>query len=249
MNSFKRKSARPYDKIREVELIPDFQSKPLASILVKMGDTHVICACSEETKVPPFITEPGNGWVTAEYSLLPSATETRTQREAARGKQSGRTTEIQRIIGRCLRSVVDLSNIGERTLYIDCDVIQADGGTRTAAITGGFTALAVAVVRLMDQGKITAEEVPLKDYLTAVSVGLLQSGEMLLDLDYYEDSNAAVDLNVIRTGGGKYVEIQGGAEKEPFSRQQLDDMLKLADSGIEELITAQRKILDRYVKF
>ncbi|MBN2135985.1 MAG: ribonuclease PH [Acidobacteria bacterium] len=249
MNSFKRKSARLYNKIREVEIIPDFQSKPLASVLVKMGDTQVICACSEEAKVPPFINEPGSGWVTAEYSLLPSATETRTQREAAKGKQSGRTTEIQRIIGRCLRSVVDLSSIGERTLYIDCDTIQADGGTRTAAITGGFTALAVAIVRLMDLGKITAEKVPLKDYLAAVSVGLLQSGEMLLDLDYYEDSNAAVDLNVIRTANGKYVEIQGGAEKEPFSRQQLDEMLKLADAGIEELIVAQRKILDKYVKF
>lgn len=243
MNEFKRNFQRKYDEIRSLKITPGFQSTPLASVLIEMGDTRVICAASSDETVPRFIKEPGHGWLTAEYSLLPSSTETRTRREVSKGKVSGRTAEIQRIIGRCLRSVTQLDKLGERTLYIDCDVIQADGGTRTAALTGGFIALGLALAKLRGDGKIEGDRLPLTDYLAAISVGMMENEEILLDLDYFEDSRASVDLNVIRTGNGKYVEIQGGAEKAPFGKDQLDQMLVLADKGIDLLIEAQREIL------
>jgi len=243
-----RKDGRSFDELRKIEIIPDFQSLPLASVLIKMGKTRVICAVSEQESSPPFITEEGKGWVTAEYSLLPSSTRPRTRRESIRGRPSGRTSEIQRIIGRCLRSVVHLNILGERTLTVDCDTIEADGGTRTAAITGGFTALVLALARLRDEGKLGAGRLPVADYMAAVSVGMTERGEMLLDLDYSEDSTAAVDINVVRTGDGRYVEIQGGAEKQPFSFDQLQQMLKLADKGIDRLIEKQRRLLADHLK-
>ncbi len=243
MEKFVRSFGREFDSMRDIKITPDYQEMPLASVLIETGKTRVICALSAEEKVPPFINEPENGWLTAEYMLLPSSTQTRSRREAARGKISGRTAEIQRIIGRCLRSVTMLDKIGERTLYLDCDVIQADGGTRTAALTGAFAALALGLSRLRKEGKIEGENLPLRDYLAAVSVGMLEGKEKLLDLDYFEDSRAAVDLNVIRTGNGRYVEIQGGAEKMPFNRAELDELLLLADKGIDELIQAQKRVL------
>lgn len=190
--------------------------------------------------MPPFLKGSGKGWVTAEYSLLPGSTLTRTQREAARGKIGGRTSEIQRLIGRALRAVVDLNKLGERTVWIDCDVIQADGGTRTASITGGFIALALALQKYLDQGLI--KEWPIIDHVAAVSVGIV-GDELLLDLEYVEDSQAEVDMNVVMTGSGDFVEVQGTAEGKPYSRVDLDNMLKLAASGIEELITIQKHIL------
>lgn len=247
MSEFKRNFNRKYDELRKLKIRPDHQSAPLSSVLIETGNTRVICACSELDSVPGFISKPGHGWLTAEYSMLPSSTSTRTRREAAQGKQSGRTTEIQRIIGRCLRSVVELDKIGERTLYIDCDTIQADGGTRTASLTGGYVALVMALARLREHGLIECEKLPLTDYLAAVSVGIMPKGEILLDLDYYEDSNAEVDLNVVRTGKGNYVEIQGGAEKNPFSKNQLDEMLSVAGSGLDYLFKKQKEVLDKYI--
>jgi ribonuclease PH len=193
-----------------------------------------------EDKVPPFLKGSGQGWVTAEYSLLPGSTLTRTPREAARGKIGGRTHEIQRLIGRSLRAVVDLSKLGEKTVWIDCDVIQADGGTRTASITGGFTALALAMRKCLEQGII--KEWPVVDHVAAVSVGVVD-GQLLLDLDYEEDSHAEVDMNVVMTGSGDFIEVQGTAEGKPYSRADLDEMLKLAWRGIEELIAVQKHIL------
>lgn len=247
-SSFSRNLSREFNKTREIRITPDFQKGPLASVLIETGDTKVICAVSNIETVPRFINTEGHGWLTAEYSLLPSSTGTRTNREASKGKISGRTAEIQRIIGRCIRSIVNLEKIGERTLYIDCDVIQADGGTRTAAITGGFTALVLALDRLMQSGKIINESIPIKDYLAAISVGKIESGEILLDLDYFEDSQAIVDLNVVRTGKGDYIEIQGGAEKEPFSRDELDIMLALADEGIDAINAKQKEIIGDILK-
>jgi len=193
-----------------------------------------------EEKVPPFLKGSGKGWITAEYSLLPSSTNTRTAREVSRGRVSGRTSEIQRLIGRSIRSVVDLDKLGEKTIWIDCDVIQADGGTRTASITGSFVALALALKKYQEAGII--DEMPLKDYLAAVSVGIVD-GEKLLDLDYLEDSRAEVDMNVVMTGSGEFVEIQGTAEGKTFSRQDLDDLLALAQKGIEELMVLQKDII------
>lgn len=238
-----RNNGRKNDEPRAIKITPDFQKHPLASLLIETGDTKVICAVSESDTVPPFINEDGRGWVTAEYSLLPSSTKPRSQREASRGHFSGRTSEIQRIIGRCLRSVVNLNLLGTRTLTVDCDTIQADGGTRTAAITGGFTALVLALSKLKEQGRLGAGKLPVTDYLAAISVGMTEEGEILLDLDYSEDSRIAVDLNVVRTGSGKYVEIQGGAEKMPFTYSQLQEMLKTADKGIDRLIEEQKKLL------
>ncbi|MEW8958398.1 MAG: ribonuclease PH [Moorella sp. (in: firmicutes)] len=210
------------------------------SALICIGDTRVICSATVEDKVPPFLRNSGRGWITAEYALLPRSTRERTVREATRGRPSGRSQEIQRLIGRALRSVVDTSVLGERTIWVDCDVLQADGGTRTAAITGSFVALADALAGLVATGVI--ERLPLRDFLAAVSIGLVD-GELLLDLDFEEDSRADTDMNVVMTGSGQLVEIQGTAEKHPFSREEMGAMLDLAAEGIAALISVQREVL------
>ena len=235
-----RPNDRLNDQMRPVKIIPHFIKHPDGSVLIECGDTRVICAAKLEEKVPPFLKGSGQGWITSEYSLLPSSTETRTQREASRGKISGRTSEIQRLIGRSLRAVVDMQALGERTIWIDCDVIQADGGTRTASITGSFVALYLALQKLKDKGVI--DTIPLKDYVAAISVGMLD-GEVLLDLEYVEDSRAEVDMNVVMTGSGDFVEIQGTGEKNTYSRAHLDAMLAMAEKGISELIAIQKSIL------
>jgi ribonuclease PH len=210
------------------------------SVLVEFGDTRVLCTASVEERVPPFLKDTGRGWVTAEYGMLPRSTNTRTEREAARGKQSGRTQEIQRLIGRALRAVTDLRALGARSVQIDCDVLQADGGTRTAAITGAFVALHDALGWLQSRKLIGAR--PVRDFVAAVSVGIFQ-GTPVLDLDYPEDAACGCDMNVVMTGGGRFVEVQGTAEGEPFSRQQMDALLNLAERGIKQLIDEQRRVL------
>lgn len=230
--------------MRPVRIIPGFLKHPDGSVLIETGDTRVLCSAMVEERVPPFLKGSNSGWVTAEYSLLPSSTETRSPREAARGKISGRTSEIQRLIGRSLRAVVDLEKLGERTIWIDCDVIQADGGTRTASVTGSFVALYLALKKLKDNG--TIEGIPIKDYVAAISVGIVE-GIPLLDLEYIEDSSADVDMNVVMTGRGDFVEIQGTGEKSVFSRQDLDVLLGLAQKGIQELIVLQKKILEEQI--
>jgi len=209
-------------------------------VLVAFGDTRVLCTASVESKVPPFLRGAGRGWLTAEYGMLPRSTHTRSDREAARGKQSGRTQEIQRLIGRSLRAVFDLERLGERTITLDCDVLQADGGTRTAAITGAFVAAHDAVAWLLRRGEIEAS--PVRDFVAAVSVGLFE-GTPVLDLDYAEDSSCDTDLNVVMTGGGGFVEVQGTAEGEPFTRAQMDALLGLATDGIARLVELQREAL------
>ena len=209
-------------------------------MLVEFGDTRVLCTASVEEKVPGFLRGQGRGWLTAEYGMLPRATNTRTDREAARGKQSGRTQEIQRLIGRSLRAVADLSLLGERTIQIDCDVIQADGGTRTASITGAYVAVHDAVALLLARGQIATS--PLHDFVAAVSVGIFQ-GEPVLDLDYAEDSACDTDMNVVMTGSGGFVEVQGTAEGAPFSRGQMDALLLLAQNGIAQLVVKQKETL------
>ncbi|MGS0763929.1 ribonuclease PH [Syntrophomonas curvata] len=236
-----RPGDRLNDQMRPVQIIPGFLKHPDGSVLIETGDTRVLCSAMVEERVPPFLKNSGNGWVTAEYSLLPASTETRSPREAAKGKISGRTSEIQRLIGRSLRAVVDMEKLGERTVWIDCDVIQADGGTRTASVTGSFVALGLALKKLKDRGVI--ESIPLKDYVAAISVGIVE-GTPVLDLEYVEDSNADVDMNVIMTGSGEFVEIQGTGEKSVFSRQDLDVLLTLARKGIQELITLQKSIIE-----
>lgn len=235
-----RPNNRSNDELRPVRIIPGFIKHPDGSVLIECGDTRVICSAMLEEKVPPFLKGTGQGWITSEYSLLPSSTETRTQREASRGKISGRTSEIQRLIGRSLRAVIDMPALGERTIWLDCDVIQADGGTRTASITGSFVALYLALKKLKDRGII--DTIPLKDYAAAVSVGMVD-GEVVLDLEYVEDSRAEVDMNVVMTGKGEFIEIQGTGEKSCYSRAQLDAMLALAQKGIQELITVQKAVL------
>lgn len=235
-----RPNNRLNDQLRPVRIIPHFIKHPDGSVLIEAGDTRVICSAMLEEKVPPFLKGTGQGWITSEYSLLPSSTETRTQREASRGKINGRTSEIQRLIGRSLRAVVDMQALGERTIWLDCDVIQADGGTRTASITGSFVALYLALRKLRDNGVI--DTIPLKDYVAAVSVGMVD-GEVMLDLEYVEDSRAEVDMNVVMTGCGEFVEIQGTGEKSCYSRAQLDAMLALAEKGIRELIEEQKAVL------
>lgn len=231
---------RKVDELRPVKITPDFIKYPEGSVLIEMGGTKVICNATIEDKVPPWLKGQEQGWVTAEYSMLPRATEQRNQREAARGKLGGRTYEIQRLIGRSLRSVVNLKALGERTVLIDCDVIQADGGTRTASITGGFIALVDALKKLKKAGEIT--EIPISNWLAAVSVGKV-SGQILLDLAYTEDSIAEVDMNIVMTGNGRFVEVQGTAEEYPFTRRELDRMMELAEKGIAELISIQKSIL------
>lgn len=208
--------------------------------MIEMGNTRVICSASVEDKVPPFLRNTGSGWITAEYGMLPRSCKSRIDREASRGKQSGRTQEIQRLIGRSMRSIAELKKIGERTIWIDCDVIQADGGTRTASITGSFIALADALRKLKNDKII--DSMPLLDYVAAISVGIV-SGEKCLDLNYEEDSGAEVDMNIIMTGSGKMVEVQGTAEKKPFSEKDLNDLIHLAKTGIGDLISIQKKLI------
>lgn len=235
-----RADGRANDALRPVTLQPDFLRFAEGSLLIAFGETKVLCAATVEDRVPPFLKGQGVGWVTAEYSLLPRSTAQRTPREASQGRIGGRTHEIQRLIGRSLRSVVDTKALGERTITIDCDVIQADGGTRTAAITGAFVALCLSLVRLRQENKLRGW--PVIDWLAAVSVGLV-GGRPVLDLSYAEDSQAQVDMNVVMTGEGKFVELQGTAEGLPFSRQELDRLLGLARSGIDTLIALQRETL------
>jgi len=210
------------------------------SVYIEMGDTKILCTATVDEKVPPFLKGQGKGWVTAEYSMLPRATHSRNQREANRGKLTGRTMEIQRLIGRALRSVVNLKSLGERTITLDCDVIQADGGTRTTSITGAFVALCIAVNKISQQHRLPV--FPITDYLASVSVGVV-GGHTLLDLNYEEDSKAKVDMNLVMTGRGQFVELQGTGEESPFSRQELDEMLLLGEQGIKEIIARQRDIL------
>ncbi len=235
-----RRDGRSILEIRPVKMTARFTKYAEGSVLIEMGQTRVICTASIDERVPSFLKGKGVGWVTAEYSMLPRATEVRTQRETGRGGPSGRTQEIQRLIGRSLRSIIDMSALGERTVTIDCDVIQADGGTRTASITGGFVALALALNRLFDDGKV--ERPMLRDFVAAVSVGLV--GErVLLDLDYSEDSAAEVDMNIVRTGDGRFVEIQGTAETEAFNRDQMNEMISAAEIGVDHLIAIQRETI------
>jgi ribonuclease PH len=235
-----RANGRKPGELRPVRIQRGFTKHAEGSVLVEFGDTRVLCTASAEERVPPFLKDTGRGWVTAEYGMLPRATNTRSEREAARGKQSGRTQEIQRLIGRSLRSVVDLASLGSRTIHIDCDVLQADGGTRTAAITGAFVALHDAMSFL--KGKNLLQIWPLRDHVAAVSVGM-SGGAPLLDLDYAEDSGCDCDMNVVMTGAGGFVEVQGTAEGEAFSRSELDALLGLAQSGIARLIGEQKKAL------
>lgn len=230
---------RAHDELRPVKIIPKFQAYPEGSVLIELGQTRVVCAVSIENKVPSFLKGRGVGWITAEYAMLPRSTITRTPREST-GKVGGRTHEIQRLIGRSLRAVVDLAALGEQTLTIDCDVLQADGGTRTAAITGSYVALVQAVEYLKEQGPLLSN--PIQGAVAATSVGIVE-GEMLLDLCYDEDCRAEADFNVVMTNKGEFVEIQGTAEGKPFSRQQIDSVLALAQKGINELFQTQRETL------
>jgi len=235
-----RIDGRKNNQIRSVRITRNYIKHAEGSVLIEVGETKVICTATIEEKVPPFLKGTKQGWITAEYAMLPRATQTRNIREAAKGKQTGRTQEIQRLIGRSLRAVIDLSALGERTIWIDCDVIQADGGTRTASITGAFVALVDALAKLVDKEQLT--HLPLTDFLAATSVGIV-AGEEMLDLCYAEDSHAQVDMNLVMTGKGKMVEVQGTAEEHPFTREQMDKLLSLAEKGITELITIQKKAL------
>ena len=231
-----RIDGRGLDKLRKVTITRNYLKYPEGSCLIEMGNTRVICTASVEESVPPFLRGSGTGWVTAEYGMLPRSCQSRIPR----GKDSGRTYEIQRLVGRSLRSVTDMKYLGERSIWIDCDVIQGDGGTRTAAITGSFVALIDALQKLKKDGKIA--KVPVGDYIAATSVGILD-GNMLLDLCYEEDSKAEVDMNVIMTGAGEFIEIQGTAERKPFSKEKMDSMLDFAKKGIDELFSVQRKLV------
>ncbi|MBP1968823.1 ribonuclease PH [Virgibacillus natechei] len=236
-----RNDQRQVNHIRPVKITPDYISHPEGSVLIEVGDTKVICNASIEDKVPPFMRGKGKGWITAEYAMLPRATEQRNIRESSKGKVSGRTMEIQRLIGRALRSVVDLDKIGERTVWVDCDVIQADGGTRTASITGAFVAVVLAFGKLLTKGTIS--KMPVIDYLSAISVGVLSDGKEILDLNYQEDSQADVDMNIVMTGAGEFVEIQGTGEEATFSQSQLLTMLQLANEGIEKVTEYQKETI------
>jgi len=237
---FERSAGRLAHQLRPVRITRGFTVHAEGSVLIEFGQTRVLCTASVEEKVPPHQKGSGEGWVTAEYGMLPRSTHTRSAREAAKGKQSGRTQEIQRLIGRSLRSVFDLKALGERTITLDCDVLQADGGTRTAAITGAFVAAADAVRVLMAQGLVTTN--PIRDHVAAISVGIVQ-GTPLLDLEYVEDSACDTDMNVVMTGSGSFVEVQGTAEGVPFTRTEMDALLKLAENGIAELVNMQKAAL------
>lgn len=242
--------SRPYDRLdnemRPLKMQTGFVKNPEGSVLIQTGNTIVLCSAMVEEKVPPFLKGTGSGWVTAEYSMLPAATEVRTPREASRGKITGRTSEIQRLIGRSLRAVVNLNALGERTVWLDCDVLQADGGTRTASISGSFVALYLALYRMKEKGLLA--QIPIIDYVAATSVGILNDVP-LLDLEYIEDSQADVDMNVVMTGRGDFVEIQGTAEGKPFSRQEMDELLGLAEKGIRELIDLQAQTIAKEVDY
>lgn len=240
--SFARTDGRAANELRAVRIKPDFMPHAEGSALIEMGQTRVICTASVEERLPPFLRNKGQGWVTAEYAMLPRATLQRTQREIGRGGASGRTHEIQRLIGRSLRAVVNMAALGERTITLDCDVLQADGGTRTASITGAYVAFALAVRRLLRHNKI--EKNPITGEVAAVSVGLVEN-VALLDLKYDEDSRAEVDMNVVCTGDGRFIEVQGTAEGAPFTRGQMDSLLILATGGIERLILAQREAIEK----
>ena len=240
MREFKRSGARAVNALRPVRITRSYTIHAEGSVLIEFGNTKVLCTASVEEKVPGHKKGSGEGWVTAEYGMLPRATHTRNDREAARGKQSGRTQEIQRLIGRSMRAVFDLTKLGERTIHLDCDVLQADGGTRTAAITGAFVAAQDAVTLLLAQGKL--RESPIRDHVAAISVGILQ-GTPVLDLDYTEDAACDTDMNVVMTGAGHFVEVQGTAEGAAFSHQEMDALLVLAENGIAELIALQKHSL------
>ena len=240
--SFARTDGRAPDELRPVRITPGFLPYAEGSVLIEMGNTRVVCAASLEDRVPPFLRNSGQGWLTAEYAMLPRATQTRTAREIGRGGPSGRTHEIQRLIGRSLRAVADMKVLVERTITIDCDVLQADGGTRTAAITGAYVALALASKQLLKAGKIQRSVVT--DQVAAISVGIV-GNTPLLDLKYDEDSRAEVDMNVVCTGDGRFIELQGTAEREPFSRAQMDELVALGTRGIEALIRIQKEVIAR----
>jgi ribonuclease PH len=241
-----RTDGRSVDAVRPTKLTTDITMHAEGSVLIEVGRTKVICTASVEERVPPFMRGTGKGWVTAEYGMLPRATNTRTTREATAGKVGGRTQEIQRLIGRSLRAVVAMTELGERTVWIDCDVIQADGGTRTAAITGGFVALVLALERLREKG--TLPRIPVTHYVAATSVGII-GGTPMLDLAYEEDSRADVDMNVVKTSDGRFIELQGTAETQPFTRAELDDLIALADRGIATLIGIQRETVGKILKY
>ena len=237
---FKRNSNRQWDELRPVNITNNYLRGVAGSVLVEFGNTKVICAASLDDKTAPFLKNTGKGWLTAEYSMLPMSTQTRSAREAARGRLGGRTHEIQRLIGRSLRTVTDLKAFGERTIYIDCDVIQADGGTRTASITGAFVALVDLFKKMKQDGLVKV--MPVSDFVSAISVGLID-GQALLDLEYEEDSRADVDMNFVMTGAGLFIEVQGTAEHDPFSKDQLDAMTFLARSGIAMIIACQKEVV------
>ena len=240
--SFVRTDGRAHNELRPVQITPGFLSYAEGSVLIEMGSTRVVCSASLEDRVPPFLRNSGQGWLTAEYAMLPRSTQTRSSREIGRGGPSGRTHEIQRLIGRSLRAVADMKALGERTLTIDCDVLQADGGTRTAAITGAYVAFALASNRLLKLGKITRALT--NNQVAAVSVGIV-GNVPLLDLKYDEDSRAEVDMNVVCTSDGRFIELQGTAEREPFSRSQMDELLALATQGIEVLVGLQKSVISQ----
>jgi ribonuclease PH len=240
-----RTDVREANQLRDTTITPNYLIHAEGSVLIQAGNTKVICAASVEDRVPPFLRNTGKGWVTAEYGMLPRATSTRMQREASAGKVGGRTQEIQRLIGRSLRAVTNLQALGERTVWIDCDVIQADGGTRTASITGAFVALALALENMRRRSLINT--IPLSDYVAAISVGIVDT-EPLLDLAYEDDSRAEVDMNIVKTGNGRFIEVQGTAEATPFGRDALLMLLDLADSGIKQLVEKQRALVGHLVK-
>lgn len=235
---------RQKNQLRPIKIETDYLKHPEGSVLISVGETKVICNASVEDRVPPFMRNQGKGWITAEYAMLPRATEQRNIRESSKGKVTGRTMEIQRLIGRSLRAVIDLDKIGERTIWVDCDVIQADGGTRTASITGAFVAVAIALGKMVEDKKI--KSYPIHDFLAATSVGVLPDGSEVLDLQYAEDSIAEVDMNVVMTGKGEFVEIQGTGEEATFSYQQLQKMLALAEEGMAELFALQKQAIGKW---
>ena len=235
-----RTDGRKNNELRALRITPSYIKTADGSVLIEMGDTRVICTAKLEERVAPFLRNSGRGWITAEYGMLPGSSQERIGRESSRGKVGGRTHEIQRLIGRSLRAIADLKSLGERTIWIDCDVIQADGGTRTASITGAYIALAEAVRVWLDRGIVTSD--PLKDAVAAVSIGIID-GKIILDLCYEEDSKADVDMNFVMTGSGKFIEVQGTAEHAPFTRKQMERMAEIAQGGIKELMKAQKKVL------
>ncbi|MEO6164305.1 MAG: ribonuclease PH [Candidatus Binatia bacterium] len=235
-----RTDGRKQNQLRTLKITPSYIKTADGSVLIEMGDTKVICTAKLEERVPPFLRNSGKGWITAEYGMLPGSSQQRIGRESSRGKVGGRTHEIQRLIGRSLRAIADLKLLGERTIWIDCDVIQADGGTRTASITGAYVAVAEAVKSWLDKGKLL--QTPIRDAVAAVSIGIVE-GRILLDLCYIEDSTADVDMNFVMTGSGKFIEVQGTAESAPFTRKQMERMAEIAQDGIKELLKAQKQAI------